>query len=350
MAKAKKLPSGNWRVQLYAGKDANGKRIYRSFTAPTRKEAEYLAADYALTLKQQKRDLAPTRITLDAAMARWIENRRNALSPSTSRMYDSMYRNAYTPLLSMPVIFITAEDVQATISAYAATHSPKSVRNAYGLLHSVLTDCAPSLDLSRIKLPQRVLTELEIPQDDDVARLIAYSRDHDQDLYIAVLLAATLGLRRSEICALTQEDFTDGKVSINKALVLSYDNCSHVVKPPKTASGYRTLDVEPEIYAIVKAHGADPRTGRILSLSPEGVSARYATMKKQLNIPGRFHDLRHYAASVMLALGVPNKYAMRRMGHSTPQMTERVYQHVFGSVDEQFTHSIDAHTATLLRR
>lgn len=50
----------------------------------------------------------------------------------------------------------------------------------------------------------------------------------------------------------------------------------------------------------------------------------------------------------MLALNVPNKYAMRRMGHSTPQMTERVYQHVFTSVDERFTRAIDEHTAALL--
>lgn len=291
MPKAKKLPSGSWRVQLYAGKDAAGKRIYRSFTAPTRKEAEFMAADYALTLKQQARALAPTRITLDAAMTRWIDNRRSALSPSTSRMYDSMQRNAYAALLPMPVVSITAEDVQRAVSAYAASHSPKSTRNAYGLLHSVLTDCAPSLDLSRIKLPQRVQTEMEIPQDDDVARLIASAREHDPDMYIAILLAATLGLRRSELCALTQADFADGRVTVSKALVLSYDNKSHVIKPPKTASGYRTLDVEPSIYAAVKAHGANPRTGRILSLSPESITARYATMKKHLSVPGRFHDL-----------------------------------------------------------
>ena len=41
MATAKKLPSGSWRVQLYAGKTPDGKRRYLSFTANTKKEAEY---------------------------------------------------------------------------------------------------------------------------------------------------------------------------------------------------------------------------------------------------------------------------------------------------------------------
>ena len=44
MASAKKLPSGNWRVSLYIGLDEKGKRKYKSFTADTKKEAEFLAA------------------------------------------------------------------------------------------------------------------------------------------------------------------------------------------------------------------------------------------------------------------------------------------------------------------
>ena len=48
--KAKKLPSGNWRVRLYVGKE-DGKPKYKSFTASTKKEAEFAAAQYG----QQKR-------------------------------------------------------------------------------------------------------------------------------------------------------------------------------------------------------------------------------------------------------------------------------------------------------
>ena len=51
MATARRLPSGSWRVQVYAGRDAAGKRIYRSITAPTKKEAEYVAAEYIFKAK-----------------------------------------------------------------------------------------------------------------------------------------------------------------------------------------------------------------------------------------------------------------------------------------------------------
>lgn len=121
-----------------------------------------------------------------------------------------------------------------------------------------------------------------------------------------------------------------------------------VVKPPKTQAGYRVLEVNKRVYDIVKAHGANPRTGRIITLDPDGITNRYRRYRKHLNIPGRFHDLRHYRASTMLVLGVPNKYASQRMGHSTPQMTERVYQHIMKSKDKEYTKVIDEHIDSVL--
>ena len=50
MAKAKKLPSGSWRVLLYVGTDENGKKKRKSITADTKKEAELLAAQYLVLL------------------------------------------------------------------------------------------------------------------------------------------------------------------------------------------------------------------------------------------------------------------------------------------------------------
>ena len=50
--KAKKLPSGNYRVQVVAGHDENGKRIVKSFTASEEWEAIKLATDFACRREQ----------------------------------------------------------------------------------------------------------------------------------------------------------------------------------------------------------------------------------------------------------------------------------------------------------
>ena len=44
--KAKKLPSGNYRVQVFCGTDCNGKNIMKSFTAKTEWEAMKMAQDF----------------------------------------------------------------------------------------------------------------------------------------------------------------------------------------------------------------------------------------------------------------------------------------------------------------
>ena len=47
MAKASKLPSGNWRIRQYSHTDSSGKKHYESLTAPTKQEAEMLALKFA---------------------------------------------------------------------------------------------------------------------------------------------------------------------------------------------------------------------------------------------------------------------------------------------------------------
>lgn len=60
---------------------------------------------------------------------------------------------------------------------------------------------------------------------------------------------------------------------------------------------------------------------------PDTISKMFIRVRNQLGLKCRFHDLRHYNASIMLALNVPDKYAMERMGYSTPATLKKVYQH-----------------------
>ena len=82
MPKAKKLPSGNWRVQLYTGK-VDGKRQYRSFTAPTKRAAECLAAEYAAGKRMDRAQ--GSALTLKEAINAYIDLKSHILSPSTLR-------------------------------------------------------------------------------------------------------------------------------------------------------------------------------------------------------------------------------------------------------------------------
>ena len=58
------------------------------------------------------------------------------------------------------------------------------------------------------------------------------------------------------------------------------------------------------------------------------VTHRFARMLKKLNIQHfRFHDLRHYSASIQHTLGIPDAYIMQRGGWEDDIVLKSVYRH-----------------------
>ena len=78
-------------------------------------------------------------------------------------------------------------------------------------------------------------------------------------------------------------------------------------------------------------------------MDPAAVRKRLSTVLKRAGCKRlRFHDLRHTAASVAMAAGVPNFYVQQRMGHKTDNMLKRTYLHTMRSKVDEFAGRIDA--------
>lgn len=343
MATARKLPSGNWRALVYIGKDdETGKRKYESFTAPTRKQAERDAAVFAAGRTRRAQ-----RITLRKAIDEYIETCTvTGLSPSTIAFYRSLQRSTFQSIMDRPVDTLTLRDIQLEVNRYAADHSPKTVKNAFFLLHTVLRKCAPSLALDDVMLPRAQLHEMTIPDDDQVRELLSSAKRTNIDLYLAILFAATMGLRRSEICALDWSDIDEQThiLTIDKAVVKD-EHGVFVLKGTKSRAGTRRLFIADAAYSEIMSRKS---TGRIVRMTPDQITREYAVLRDTLNVPGRFHDLRHYMASVMAALGVPENYAVEIMGHATHDMLQKVYQHTMEKKRAVVSSQISAHTSALL--
>ena len=324
MPTAKKLPSGSWRCRVYVGRSPEGKKLYRSFTAATRKQAEMDAALGAYESKQPEPEL-----TLGQAIDRYIEAKSAILSPATVRGYRSLRKNTYASIIDRPLSAIAKEHQQIALNTYAASSKPKTVRNASGLLYSTMHMYCPDHAYA-LTLPQPKKQRVTIPTSAQLARLLDYVSG--TWLLLVILLAASLGLRRSEISALRRDDFDmeGGTVHIQRAIVRA-DNNLWVIKSTKTTESDRILKVPSFILDQVKAL---PETGEyLISKKPDSISAAFRRVLKHLGLSFRFHDLRHYYASVLLALGVPDQYAMKRMGHSSTHMLKNVYQHIIDDKD-----------------
>jgi len=330
MAKAKKLPSGNWRAQ--ASKKIDGKLIRKSFTAPDRRKAELAAAEWMATQTEQA---TVENITLQEAFKRYIESKEDILSPNTIRVYSNIAKAHLQSIMPIKVAQLTTEKIQVAINITAASSSPKTVRNVNGLLSAVLKMFRPDFNLNT-SLPQKKPTNLYIPDDKDIKKLMAAVKDTEME--IPVLLAAFGPMRRGEICALTSDDIHDNIVSINKA-VAHDKNGKIVVKAPKNVSSYREIDFPDFVIEKLKCIN-----GKITNISPAHISRRFKVILKNNNIPEfRFHDLRHYNVSILHAMNVPDKYIMARGGWRTNYTMNNVYNHTLKSKQNEYDAKISKH-------
>ena len=339
MAKAKKLPSGNWRCRVYSHTDADGKRHYESFTAPTKKEAEYMAAEFALDKKIANDS---RRWTLGQAIDKYIDLKRPVLSPSTIYRYEKIRKTAFQSLMNTALIRIDSNMLQEAVNAEmmrtafnrTGTVSPKTVKIEYGLIASVLNRYMPGRTL-HIDLPKQARRIRSLPSPEAV-----YGAVRGSDIELPVLLAMWLSFTVSEIRGLTKSKSIDGDyITIREVLV-------------NVGGG----DVRKELAKEVTRNRRHRMPGRIKELIDRVEGDAIVPMKQKTLLnrfrrlletsgvePITFHDLRHINASVMAMLRIPDVYAQERGGWKTDNIMKSVYTETFTVERQKVDDVIDGY-------
>ena len=307
--KIEKLPSGSYRIRkMYKGNTYTV--IFES--KPTQKEAVQAMAE-----KLNKVHKANQTMTFETACHKYIESKRNVLSPSTIRGYSGIMKQISDALYKKNVHDITAVDVQEEINRIAKLHTPKTVRNHHGFISAVLGMFYPDLKLTTT-LPQKIKKEPYIPSSDDIKRILAYAENTQFEV---PLILACYGMRRSEICALTLEDINGDIVHINKAMVQNEDK-KWIIKTTKTTSS--TRDIILPACIIEKIY----QQGYVYKGHPNSITCFLFKAQSNLGIPKfSIHKLRHYFASEMSALGIQEADILQMGGWETDYVMKSVYRH-----------------------
>lgn len=329
MATAKKLPSGSWRCQVYSHTDQiiqpdgtiKKKRVYKSFTCDIpgpkgKRQCEMIAAEWAAEKESAGKTM---NITIGEAIDRYIEARKSVLSPRTIQDYMRIRKHDLQGLMGLKIATVSQESIQQAINLDAQIHSPKTVRNNHGLISAVMRVYRPNFKLST-RLPKNVRAELYIPKDAEIQALLDYVSGTCMEL--PILLAAFGPMRRGEICALTSDQINGNVVHVCRNMVDSGGN-HWIIKAPKSYAGDRYIE-----YPDFVAKKFDGRSGRIVNLTPDVITGRFARCLKAAGLPHfRFHDLRHYSASIQHALGIPDSYIMQRGGWESDSTLKSIYRH-----------------------
>jgi len=307
--KIEQLPSGSYRVR----QQIEGHRYSLIFGhKPSQREINAeLSKQITNTPKIGKFML------LEQACEEYLKIKSNVLSPSTITGYQKYYRLLPHNLLQKNIYEITNVDLQIFVNTFSATHSPKYTRNVFGFISAVLNTFYPSLNIS-ITLPQKTPNEPYLPTKSDIAKILKEVQGTEFELPYKL---AILGLRRSEICALSYSDLTGNILHINKAKV---QNASRewVIKPmAKTETSVRDVYVPNDIVELLKSKG-NAYTGY-----PGTLTVHLKRCQAKLNIPVfSLHKFRHYFASEMSTI-TDEATVMAMGGWKTDYVMKNVYRH-----------------------
>ncbi len=326
MAKAKQLPSGNWRVQASA--TIEGKTIRKSFTSTDKKKAELSALEWQNKMFKYYEDSSS--LTLKEAIDKYIDSRRNILSPVTVATYEKIQRNYFLSLQEKPLSRLTHNLLQSEVNNLSETLSPKSVKNIWGLISAAIKHSTN--ETVNIALPKKQKIIYATP--DLKASLNILNAAKGTEIELPVTLALRLGLRVSEICGLKWSAVHDDYIVINN-VIISYDT-ERYEKSPKSSAGNRKMPLPKDIKELIDSQ---PKINEyVVQKNANAIAAMFRRLLIKNNLPHcRFHDLRHATASAMALLNIPDRYAMKIGGWDSPEVLHSIYQQTFTEEELKFS-------------
>lgn len=366
MPTAKRLKSGSWNCLVYSHSviqtDKNGniiynkdgkpkkKRIYKSFTSDDKTkrgkaEAEALANDFILNHKgnNRKRQL-DCNITLLEAIEKYIDQRKESLSPASIRDYNIIKRNGFQDIMFLKLKDFDEDVLQEAVNresrrfSKVQTKNPrpisaKRLQNEYGLVRTVLKKYRKDIDFEEISLPKVPPRQPELIQPEIILNIIKGT-----DIELAVLLAMWLSFTQSEIRGLTKSKSIDGDYITIKEVVV--DGVNGATRKSIGKNKYRNRRHKMPAYIKQLVDQVD---GDILvPMNGNMIYRKWTRLLDQNNLPHiTFHDLRHVNASVMALLRIPDRYAQERGGWKTDKIMKAVYQQTFSDEREAVDKKID---------
>ncbi|MFJ3636203.1 tyrosine-type recombinase/integrase [Streptomyces sp. NPDC090112] len=170
-------------------------------------------------------------------------------------------------------------------------------------------------------------------------------------LYAMWHLIAFRGLRRGEACGQPWSETNLDRHSLTVTGQLVQDGWEVEASEPKTDSGFRVVALDDDTVGVLERHrkqqeadraewgSAWVNTGLVFTqedgswLHPGKVTDLFERLVAASGLPPiRLHDLRHGAATLMLAADIDIKIVSDTLGHSDTRITRDIYQSVLPHV------------------
>jgi len=381
---------GRWRGAV-SWTETDGTRTRRVVSGSTALEVRGKVDELRRNLRLGGMAPAAGRVTLAQYLTEWIERDQGRVRPSTWQSRETHVRVYLIPALGrLALARLAPNDVEKALAAFMASGrpapigataeerertrrgrpakkgiSPLTARNVRATLRRALADAVrdglvirnAAADARPPYAPHRPVGYLEASL---VRRLLEATADDDHGPLYA--LAATTGLRQGELLGLgwADADLAAGTLTVRRSLAKAIGG-GWALAQPKSARSRRTIPLPALARSALlrqqerqrAAHEAvgsawQDRDGLVFTdavgrpLRPEGVSYAFQKARAAAGLPAvRFHDLRHSAATLMLAEGVPLAVISEWLGHAGIAITASHYAAVVPELRREAADAMD---------
>lgn len=334
-------------------RDPDGRQRKRSFGRRTDAE-RFMATVRADVLRGTY--IAPDegRVTFREYAEQWASIQQHR--PSTVDSVERHLRRHVLPVLGdRPLGAVRASEVQAFVKGLSDRLAPTTTAVVYSRVAAIFAAAVRDRRIASspcvgITLPRRPRPKVEPLPTEDVQALVEAVPGRYRAL---VVLAAGTGLRQGECFGLDagHVDFLRRQIRVEQQLV-TIGGQEPQLGPPKTEASVRTVPLPQVVLDELAAHVAayEPGERGLMFTTPNGGpiwratwAQTWATAVRRAGLPvgTRFHDLRHYYASLLIRHAESVKVVQARLGHASAAETLDTYSHLWPDSEDRTREAVD---------
>lgn len=365
----------SWEVRAFAGKDPEtGKKRYVTRTVcGERREAEVALGRLLGEIEDGQHAVRAG--TVGELCERWYTHAAPDLSPTVAAEYRRLLDKRILPRWrDVPMRRLRTADLDQWYAELRRTGgpgdtalAPNTVLRAHAVLRRALAQGVkwgwltvnPAANASP---PRPKKQHLELPDPEEVTRLIDAAAKVNPSLPTYFRLAAATGARRGELCALRWKhiDFDERRVTIARSIA---EVGGELIEKDTKTHQVRKITVDEDTAALLVAHRAAcdalaAKCGATLSPNsflfshevdcskpwrPNYATLAFGRLRNELGLFGvKLHHLRHFSATQLLSAGIDVRTVSGRLGHANGSTTLDFYAQFLQAADERAAEVLGA--------
>lgn len=374
-----KRGENKWRLNVPGGTGPDGKRkVFRkNAEAKSGREAEKLLDLFSAEVLKGEY-VQPSKLTFKDYSERWLRDYAEAeLELKTIHRYRELLVSRVLPAMGhlklgeikgvhLAEFYRNLKEDGIRLDGKPGKLSDSTVHHHHRLLSSMLNKAVEwqlisSSPTEKLKPPKVKKKQAAFYDEDQSARLLGALDEAPLKYKVAILLTITTGLREGELAGLEWPDVNFENETITVRQAAQYlPGKGTFEKDPKNETSKREIPVASSVMGLIKEYRKEQMKRRLkvgdlwqgserLFTTWDGrpghayaVGAWFSKFLKRHKLPHlTFHGLRHTAATLMIAEGIPLKNVSSLLGHAKIGTTGDIYAHALKSVNRLAAEKMD---------